>query len=92
MTRMAEGMNGFLPTFFQFLFNALYIAIIARILMSFIDQTGQMRVTQILYEITEPILGPLRRIIPTVGFIDFSPMVAFLLLSVLQRIVVDALR
>ncbi|HEY0734680.1 MAG TPA: YggT family protein [Herpetosiphonaceae bacterium] len=85
-------MNGFLPTFFQLLFNALYLAIIGRILMSFIDQTGQMRVTQILYEITEPILGPLRRIIPSVGFIDFSPMVAFLLLSVLQRIVVDALR
>jgi YggT family protein len=88
---MADRMNGFLPTFFQFLFNALYIAIIARILMSFIDQTGQMRATQILNEITEPILGPLRRIIPSVGFIDFSPMVALLLLQVLQRLVVGAL-
>lgn len=85
-------MNGFFPTFFQLLFNALYIAIIGRILMSFIDQTGQMRVTQILHEITEPILGPLRRIIPTVGFIDFSPMVAFLLLNVLESVVVEALR
>jgi YggT family protein len=85
-------MDGFFPTFFGFLFNALYIAIIGRILMSFIDQTGQMRVTQILYEITEPILGPLRRIIPTVGFIDFSPMVAFLLLNVLQTLVVGAFR
>ena len=85
-------MDGFFPIFFRFLFNALYIAIIGRILMSFIDQTGQMRVTQILHEITEPILGPLRRIIPTVGFIDFSPMVAFLLLNVLEGLVVGALR
>jgi YggT family protein len=85
-------MDGFLPTFFGFLFNALYIAIIGRILMSFIDQTGQMRVTQILYEITEPILGPLRRIIPTVGFIDFSPMVALLLLNVLRSLIIGALQ
>lgn len=85
-------MNGFLSIFFQFLFNALYIAIIGRILMSFIDQTGQMRVTQILHEITEPILGPLRRIIPTVGFLDFSPMVALLLLNVVRSLVVGALQ
>lgn len=85
-------MDGFLLTFFQFLFYGLYIAIIGRILMSFIDQTGQMRITQILHEITEPILGPLRRIIPTVGVFDFSPMVALLLLQVLQGIVVSALR
>lgn len=84
-------MDGFLPTFFQFLFNALYIAIIGRILMSFIDQTGQMRATQILHEITEPILGPLRRIIPSVGVFDFSPMIALLLLQMLQRLVVGAL-
>ncbi|HEX6291653.1 MAG TPA: YggT family protein [Herpetosiphonaceae bacterium] len=83
-------MNGFFATFFQLLFNALYIAIIGRILLSFIDQSGQMRISQILYEITEPILAPLRRIIPSVGFIDFSPMVAILLLSVLRGLVLSA--
>jgi YggT family protein len=88
---VADRMNGFLQTFFGLLFNALYIAIIGRILMSFIDQTGQMRITQILAEITEPILGPLRRVIPPIGFIDFSPMVAFLLISVLRGLVVGAL-
>lgn len=85
-------MNGFLLIFFQFLFNALYIAIIGRILMSFVDQTGQMRATQILHEITEPILGPLRRIIPSAGFLDFSPMVALLLLNVVRNLVINALR
>lgn len=85
-------MNGFFLIFFQFLFNALYIAIIGRILMSFVDQTGQMRATQILHEITEPILGPLRRIIPSAGFLDFSPMVALLLLNVVRSLVLDALR
>jgi len=79
-------MNEYLRTFLQLLFNVLYIALIGRILLSFIDPQGGMRVTQILGEITEPILGPIRRILPTIGFIDLSPMVAFLIIGVLQRL------
>ncbi len=84
-------MNEFLRTFFFILFTALNLAIFGRILMSFVDQTGQMRVTQILYEITEPILGPLRRIIPQVGMFDFSPMIAIILLNFLQNLVLSSL-
>lgn len=80
-------MNSFLFTFLRILFMALDIAIIGRILMSFIDQGGQMRITQILFEITEPILGPLRRIIPSVAMFDFSPMVALLIINLLQNLV-----
>lgn len=90
ISRGGLHMNGFFQSFFQILFTALYIAIIGRILMSFIDQGGQMRITQILYEITEPILGPLRRVIPTIGMFDFSPMVALLLLNLLQGLVQSA--
>lgn len=85
-------MNSFFGTFFYILFLALDIAIIGRIIMSFVDQAGSMRITQILFEITEPILGPLRRIIPSVGMFDFSPMVALLLLQALQTLVVNTLR
>ncbi len=84
-------MNEYFRTFFFILFSALNLAIIGRILMSWVDQTGQMRVTQILYEITEPILGPLRRIIPQVGMFDFSPMIAILLLNFLQSLVMSSL-
>lgn len=82
-------MNNFFATFFTILFSALNIAIIGRIIMSFIDQTGQTRISQILFEITEPILGPLRRIIPAVGMFDFTPMIALLLLQFLQGLVVS---
>ncbi len=84
-------MNEYFQFFFSILFSALNLAIIGRILMSWVDQTGQMRVTQILYEITEPILGPLRRIIPQVGMFDFSPMIALLLLRLLQSLVLSNL-
>lgn len=81
----------FIRNFLAILFYALDIAIFGRIIMSFIDQAGQMRITQILYEITEPILGPIRRIIPTAGMFDFSPMIALIVLSVLQALVAGAL-
>ncbi len=84
-------MTGFLQTFVMLLFNALYIAIFGRIIMSWIDPQGQMRITQILYEITAPILIPLRRIVPTVGMFDFSPMIALLLLHLLRNLVLSAL-
>lgn len=79
-------MNDFLRTFLQLLFNVLYVALIGRILLSFVDPQGGMRVTQILGEITEPILGPIRRVVPTIGMFDLSPMVAFFIISVLQRL------
>lgn len=83
-------MSSFLETFLRMLFLVLDVAIIGRIIMSFIDQTGQMRISQILFEITEPILGPLRRIIPTVGMFDFSPMIALLIINMLQSLVTSS--
>jgi len=80
-------LNNFLLTFLRMLFLALDVAIIGRIIMSFVDQGGQMRISQILFEITEPILGPLRRIIPSVAMFDFSPMIALLLINLLQSLV-----
>lgn len=38
----------------------------------------------ILYQVTEPILAPLRRIIPKVGLFDLTPMVAIILLQVIR--------
>ncbi len=84
-------MNEFLHTFFVLLFNALYIAIFGRIIMSWIDPQAQMRITQILHEVTAPILTPLRRIVPSVGMFDFSPMIALLLLSLLRSLILNAL-
>ncbi len=85
-------MNSFLITFFQLLFQILWIAIFGRIILSWIDQGGQWRITQILFEITEPILAPIRRIMPSMGMIDISPMIAILLLQLLSRVVISALR
>ncbi|WP_026370406.1 YggT family protein [Kallotenue papyrolyticum] len=84
-------MNDYLITFFSLLFQVLYIAILARIILSFIDVQGQWRITHILHEITEPILAPIRRVVPTIGMFDFSPLIAILLLNLLQQLVLSVL-
>ena len=42
-------------------------------------------------EITDPILEPFRRIIPPLGGIDFSPIVAFIALEILRKVIVRIL-
>ena len=43
-------------------------------------------VTQVLFRITEPVLGPVRRIVPSLGPFDISPIVVVFLLGIVQRV------
>jgi YggT family protein len=65
-------------------------AIIARALISWFDRGMRSPISQVLIQITEPIIAPIRRVLPTAGMIDFSPMVAILLIFVLQRMLATA--
>jgi len=73
----------FLPNFLRLLFLALYVLILGRVLMSWVNPRFDSPVGRFLYETTEPILQPIRRVLPQTGMIDFSPIVAFVVLSVL---------
>ncbi|MDP6822994.1 MAG: YggT family protein [Dehalococcoidia bacterium] len=55
-------------------------AIIARSLSTWFPAARNNPIVQILYQITDPILVPLSRVIPRAGMFDFSPMVAVLVL------------
>jgi YggT family protein len=44
-----------------------------------------------LIDVTEPLLGPLRRIIPPLGWIDISPIVAFVILFLFQQAIAGTL-
>jgi YggT family protein len=84
----------FLLNFVAALFEVLFWAIVARSLMSWFPvRPGNPfhPLAVILYQITEPILGPLRRIIPTIGMIDISPVVALILLQLLRAQLVHAI-
>jgi len=70
----------------QSLVVLLQILFIARFIAQLFDATGRNPITRTLIDVTEPILAPVRRLMPATGGIDFSPTVVLLLLFVLQRV------
>ena len=80
----------YLSNFIQVLFQVLTLAILARVLISWFPISRDSLLVTILYDVTEPILGPLRRVIPSLGNIDISPIVALVLLQILQGLLLQA--
>ena len=82
-------MGEFLASVFDLLFNIFIFAIIGRALLSWfpIDRSNNPLVN-LLNQVTEPILAPLRRFIPPLGgMMDITPIVAIIILQVLQSLV-----
>ena len=75
----------FLITFVKFLLIALEIAIIGRVLLSWVDQRGRFRLSQFLIMFTEPVLAPVRRFLPSGGGLDFAPLIVILVLGAIVR-------
>jgi YggT family protein len=67
------------------------LLIFARIIFSWGMVSYANRVMRFLVNATEPLLGPLRRIIPPLGFMDISPIVAFLIIWLFQRAIAGTL-
>lgn len=74
----------FLFNFIKFLCEVLTLLIIARAILSWFSPRPTNRLAIILYQVTEPVLSPLRRIIPRVGMLDFTPLVAIILLQLIR--------
>jgi YggT family protein len=68
-------------------FELYSMALLARILFEWIRVPYSSRVMRFLWDITEPLLAPIRSVLPTFGGLDFSPLIAFFLLSLVQRLV-----
>lgn len=81
----------FLYRFVDLLFNILIFAIVGRALLSWFNLGPGNPLVRMLYEITEPILAPMRRVIPMIGMLDISPIVAILLLSFMQNLILQAM-
>jgi len=75
----------FLVNFLRFFVVALWLLILGRVIMSWIDPQGRTQVGAFLIQVTEPILAPVRRLMPQTGMFDFSPLIVILFLGVLVR-------
>ena len=71
--------------FLEFLFLGLWLLIFGRVLMSWVDPTGRNQISAFLIQTTEPILAPVRRLMPQTGMFDWSPLIVLLVLGVLWR-------
>jgi len=74
----------FLFNFVRLLCEVLTVAILLRAILSWFSPRPTNMLVSILYQVTEPLLAPLRRIIPRAGMLDFTPLVAIILLQLIS--------
>lgn len=81
----------FLGTFIQVLFQVLIFAILIRALISWFPIGQDSPIIRILDDVTEPILAPLRRVVPRLGMMDITPIVAMIALQILESMLLQGL-
>jgi len=75
------------------IFQIYAFLILIRVLLSWVNPNPYGRavdhpLVNLLYRLTEPVLGPLRRLIPPIGgTLDISPIVAIILLEILRQVI-----
>ena len=75
--------GAFLLNFIQFLLWALWALIFGRMIMSWVDPMGRNQVSAFLIQTTEPILGPVRRMLPQTGMIDWSGFIVLIVIGLI---------
>jgi len=64
-----------------------FFALLAMIILSWIAQGSRNPAIHLLYQITEPVMAPFRKLLPPMGGLDFSPIIVFILINVLQIVI-----
>lgn len=77
--------------FISLIFQLYTLMLFARILSSWVPQLNEYRAMQFIRYYTDPYLNLFRSIIPPLGMIDISPIVAFICLSFIERLVINFL-
>ncbi len=78
-------MLGFLLSLVNYISLGLSLLLIAYVVLSyFMDPFHPVRAT--VNRIVDPLLNPIRRILPKTGMVDFSPLVAIILIQVIESI------
>ena len=71
-------------------------AVVARAILSFVlPMVGPrphpilLNINTLVNQVTEPLLGPIRRVLPTLGALDFSPMVGIIVLIAVKGVIIN---
>ncbi len=74
-----------LENFLALLLQILLMAIFVRVLLTWLPIDQSNPIVRVLFDVTEPVLAPFRRIIPRIGMFDLSPLAAMLVIQFLQQ-------
>ena len=66
------------------LVNVYFFALLATIILSWVAPGSNNPAVYLLYQITEPVMAPFRKVLPAMGGMDFSPILVFILINVVQ--------
>ena len=80
-------MSAVLVNFLQLLAFVLWLLLVVRVVLSWTNPMGGGGLTAFVYQATEPILAPIRRVLPPTAGVDWSPLIAMLILGVILRLV-----
>jgi YggT family protein len=69
------------------LLNAYSLVVLVSVLASWLNLPPEHPVVRVSSRLTEPLLGPIRRVLPSFGGLDFSPMLLLFAVRLLQRLV-----
>ena len=81
-----------LLTFINFLALALQLLIVARVIMSWLRPNPTGPLGRFLMEVTDPLLLPFQKILPPMAGLDFSPILALVVIQILQSLAQEYLR
>lgn len=80
------------------LIQLCYVAVLARMILGLVVQFMSMqgsgapdilvKIYDVIFSVTEPVLAPIRRILPQTGMIDFSPLVLIIVLVVVEQVLI----
>lgn len=87
---LGNFLNAFADVLFWVLQAYMWI-VVARAVISWVNPDPYNPIVQFLVRSTEPVLRPIRRVLPLLGGIDFSPLVVILCLVFLQRFLVPTI-
>ena len=75
----------YLQTFMGLLLFILWLFILIRVLLSWLPVDPGNPIIRLIYEVTEPVLAPFRRVIPRIGMFDLSPLAALLVIQFISQ-------
>ena len=80
-------MGAFAANLLQLAFLAIWLLVLGRVFLSWFDPAGRSQIGSFVVAAAEPLLAPIRRVLPPMGAVDLSPPVVLIVLGILWRVV-----